>query len=220
MLKLIKGLHHFQSEIFLSHKKLFERLAHGQNPDALFITCSDSRVNPNLITQANPGDLFILRNAGNIIPPHGIGNGSEAATIEFAIEGLGIKDIIVCGHSQCGAMNGLLHPEQLDRMPQMREWLSHAEPTRRCISENYGTLGDEERLNVAIQENVLLQLENLRSHPCVSARLSNSQLNLHGWVYKFQTGEVFSYDAQEEQFLSLMKVPGVTEGVGTEFKTI
>ena len=201
MLKLLKGLHHFQSEIFLSHKELFERLAQGQNPDVLFITCSDSRINPNLLTQTNPGDLFILRNAGNIIPPYGASNGGE-----------GVKDIIVCGHSLCGAMKGLLHPEDLRDMPAVAAWLSHAEATRRTVRENYSDLEEEQLLNVAIQENVLVQLENLRTHPAVSARLSRGQLNLHGWTYKIETGEVFSYRPDEGQFLPLTEVPVVPSG--------
>lgn len=211
MLKLITGLHHFQSEIFLSHKELFERLAHGQNPDALFITCADSRINPNLITQTNPGDLFILRNAGNIIPPYGAANGGEGATIEFAVAALGVKDIIVCGHSHCGAMKGLLHPEELRDMPTVSAWLSHAAATRLTVKENYSNLNDEQLLNVATQENVLVQLENLRTHPAVSARLSRGQLNLHAWTYKIETGEVFSYQPDEGQFLPLTEIPAATE---------
>jgi len=207
MLKLITGLHHFQSEIFLSHKELFERLARGQNPDALFITCSDSRINPNFITQTNPGDLFILRNAGNIIPPHGAASGGEEATIEFAVLGLGVKDIIVCGHSLCGAMKGLLHPEELTNMPALVAWLSHAEATQHVIKENYADLNEEQLLNIAIQDNVLVQLENLRTHPAVASRLSQGELNLHGWTYKIETGEVFSYQPKEGQFLPLTEAP-------------
>lgn len=208
MLKLIAGLHQFQSNIFRSQKELFERLAQGQNPDALFITCSDSRINPNLITQTNPGDLFILRNAGNIIPPHGAANGGEGATIEFAVAGLGVKDIIVCGHSLCGAMKGLLHPESLADLPTVAKWLNHAEATRMIVKENYTDLmTEEERLNVAIQENVLVQLENLRTHPVIAARVSRGQLNLHAWTYKIETGEVFSYQPEVGQFLPLKDVP-------------
>ena len=110
MQKLIHGLHHFQTALFGSQRELFERLAEGQSPEVLFITCSDSRINPNLLTQTEPGELFILRNAGNIVPPYGAVQGGEAATIEFAVAGLGVKDIIVCGHSHCGAMKGLLEP--------------------------------------------------------------------------------------------------------------
>lgn len=206
MRKLITGLHHFQSQIFLSHKELFERLSQGQTPDALFVTCSDSRINPNLITQTNPGDLFILRNAGNIIPPYGAANGGEGATIEFAVTALGIKDIIVCGHSLCGAMKGLLHPEQLSNMPTVEAWLAHAEATKRIVEENYKDLSDNELLNVAMQENVLVQIENLRTHPAVAARLARGELNLHAWTYKIQTGEVFSFHPEEGQFLPITEI--------------
>jgi Carbonic anhydrase len=210
MQKLITGLHHFQSQIFLSHKELFERLSKEQTPDALFITCSDSRINPNLITQTQPGDLFILRNAGNIIPPHGAANGGEGATIEFAVVGLGIKDIIVCGHSLCGAIQSLLEPEKLDNMPAVKDWLEHAAATRRIAFENYKHLSTEELWNVAIQENVLMQIENLRTHPSVAAKLSRGQLNLHAWIYKIQTGEVFSYRVADGQFLPITELePGI-----------
>src|SRR5262245_47277850 len=137
MQKLIQGIHQFQANQFLSQRELFERLADGQNPDALFITCSDSRINPNLVTQTEPGDLFILRNAGNIVPAYGASNGGEGATIEFAVAGLGIQDIIVCGHSHCGAMASLMEPEKIDDMPAMSAWLSHAEATRRIVREKY-----------------------------------------------------------------------------------
>lgn len=212
MQKLISGLHHFQTRVFQTHQELFERLAQGQNPEALFITCSDSRINPNLITQTNPGDLFILRNAGNIIPPFGAANGGEGATIEFAIATLGVKDIIVCGHSLCGAVKGLLHPELLKELPSVISWLSHAEATRRIISENYDhlKLTDEQRLSVAIQENVLVQLENLKTHPAVAARLARGELNLHGWTYKIETGEVFSYDSNMGQFAAIKEASSVS----------
>jgi carbonic anhydrase len=206
MHKLIHGLHHFQSHVFESHRALFERLAGGQSPDALFITCSDSRINPNLITNTEPGDLFILRNAGNIIPPHGAGNGGEAATIEFAIAALGVKDIIVCGHSSCGAMKGLLHPEQLGSMPSVKAFLSHAEATYRIVQDNYMHLNEEDKLNVAIQENVLVQVEHLRTLPIVASRLVRGDLRIHAWTYKFQTGEVFSYSDDEGQFVPASEV--------------
>lgn len=205
MQKLVHGLHHFQEHVFNSKKELFERLSRGQSPDALFITCSDSRINPNLITQTEPGELFILRNAGNIVPPHGAANGGEGATIEFAVKALGVKDIIICGHSHCGAIKGLLNPDSLQELPTVAQWLSHAEATRWIIQENYGQLNESERLNAAIQENVLVQLENLRTIPAVAAKLVKGELNLHGWVYKFETGEVFAYDSQVGQFTPLLK---------------
>jgi carbonic anhydrase len=110
--KLIQGTHQFQSEDFLPLQGLFEHLAKGQNPETLFITCSDSRIDPNMLTRSKPGDLFIIRNAGNIIPPHGAGNGGQAATVEFAVAALGVKDIIICGHSHCGAIKGCCSPNR------------------------------------------------------------------------------------------------------------
>ena len=207
MQKLIQGIHHFQSNLFSPQRDLFERLAGGQHPDALFVTCSDSRINPNLITQTEPGELFILRNAGNIIPPYGAANGGEGATIEFAVAGLGVRDIIVCGHSHCGAMNGLLHPEGLKGMPTVAAWLGHAEATRWIARQKYADLPDEALLNVTTQENVLVQMENLRTHPSVAAGLAGDKLRLHGWVYKIETGEVFAYDPERGQFVPVAQAP-------------
>lgn len=220
MQKLIEGLHQFQTSIFSSQRELFERLAQGQKPDALFITCSDSRINPNLITQTNPGELFILRNAGNIIPPFGAANGGEGATVEYAVAVLGVKDIIVCGHSHCGAMQALLEPDGLTDLPQVGAWLSHAEATRRIMKENYGHLSGAARVTATVEENVLIQLENLRTHPAVAARLSRGELNLHGWVYKIETGEVFAYDPGQGQFLPLVEsVPTYTTLTPTPVRT-
>lgn len=205
MQKLLQGVHHFQSGVFGSQRGLFERLVAGQTPMALFITCSDSRINPNLITQTQPGDLFILRNAGNIVPSHGAGPaGGEAATIEFAVAALGIQDIIICGHSHCGAMQATIgDPAQLADMPATRSWLSHAEATRRIIREKYQHLEGDALLTASVEENVLVQIENLRTHPVIAAGLAKQSLNLHGWVYKFETGEVFSFDPDDGQFLPL-----------------
>ncbi|GIW96340.1 MAG: carbonic anhydrase [Pirellulaceae bacterium] len=201
MQKLIEGLHHFRTEVFSSRRELFERLAQGQKPLACFITCSDSRINPNLITNTEPGELFIVRNAGNLVPPHGTANNGEAAAVEFAVVGLGVKDIIVCGHSHCGAMNGLLHPEKLGEMPSVREWLKHAEATGRIIRENYQHLEGNALLTATAEENVLVQLEHLRTLPAVAARLARGELKLHAWMYKIETGEVFEYDAAQKQYV-------------------
>src|SRR5579859_6664390 len=157
MQKLVQGIHHFQNQVFSSNKDLFEHLTNGQHPDALFITCSDSRINPNLITNTEPGDLFILRNAGNLVPPHRPYTGGEAATVEFAVAALGVEDIIVCGHSHCGAIKGLLHPEKLAEMPAVAAWLKHAEPTWKIISEKYRHLADDALVTAAVEENVLVQ---------------------------------------------------------------
>lgn len=216
MQKLVQGLHHFRENIFRSQKELFERLADGQQPEALFITCSDSRINPNLITQTSPGDIFILRNAGNIVPPRGAPNSGEEATIEFAVTGLGVKDIIVCGHSLCGAMKGLLAPEGLREMPAVAAWLTHAESARRIVKDKYGHLSAEALETAASQENVLVQLENLRTHPAVAVGLARGDLKLHGWMYKIQTGEVFNYDSNQEQFVLIENSSDAQEGKSRE----
>jgi carbonic anhydrase len=200
MEKLVQGIHQFQTSCFGSQQKLFERLAAGQTPMALFITCSDSRISPGLLMQTKPGDLFILRNAGNMVPPYGASRGGEEATIEYAIRALDVKHIIVCGHSHCGAIRGLLHPEEVAEMPAVAKWLSFAETTRRIIQENYNHLDDAAKHKAAIEEHVLVQLENLRTHPSVAARLAKDDLTLQGWVYKFEAGEVYSYDPTDGQF--------------------
>ncbi|MCA9606992.1 MAG: carbonic anhydrase, partial [Myxococcales bacterium] len=159
----------------------------------------DSRIDPSLITQTEPGELFICRNAGNIVPPHGVASG-EAATIEYAIFALGIKDIIVCGHSGCGAMKAVLEPELVENAPAVRAWLEHAASTGRIVSENYGELSPEKQHKVAVEENVLVQIENLRTLPVVASALVRGDLRVHGWVYKIETGEVFGYDNASGQF--------------------
>ena len=210
MQKLIQGIHQFRDRDFRPMQGLFEQLAEGQSPDTLFITCSDSRIDPSLLTQTKPGDLFILRNAGNIVPPHGAANGGEAATIEYAVVALGVKDIIICGHSHCGAMNGLLHPDQVKPLPAVSAWLSHAETTRRIVQDNYTHLEGNRLLTATIEENVLVQLENLRTLPAIGSRLVKGDLALHGWVYKIETGEVFAYDPKTGQFVEIAEyeVPG------------
>lgn len=200
MQKLITGLQHYQTKIFGSQRELFERLSHGQSPEVLFITCSDSRINPNLLTQTEPGELFILRNAGNIIPPYGAVNGGESATIEFAVAGLGVKDIIICGHTHCGAMKGLLEPPPNQDFPALTQWLTHAESTRRIVKDKYSDREGSSLLSVTIQKNVLAQMENLRTHPTIASGLAQGNLKLHGWVYKIETVEVFGYDTEICQF--------------------
>jgi carbonic anhydrase len=200
MQKLIQGIHQFQQEHFRGLHDLFQELARRQDPETLFITCSDSRIDPCLLTQARPGDLFILRNAGNIVPPVGVVSG-EAATVEYAVNALGVHDVIVCGHSGCGAMKGLLDPAALGGMPAVAAWLKYAEATERVVRANYGHLTGAELLTATVEENVLTQLENLRTLPAVAAAVSRGAVHLHGWVYKIETGEVFAYDPRGGQFV-------------------
>lgn len=203
MQRLVQGIHQFQQDQFRPLQGLFEQLAKGQSPETLFITCSDSRIDPNLLTQSRPGDLFILRNAGNIVPPHGATTGGEAATIEFAVAGLGVRDVIVCGHSHCGAMQGVLEPHRVAALPAVAAWLGHAAATARIVRDNYAHLDGDRLLTATVEENVLVQLENLRTLPAIASRLVKGDLKLHGWVYKIETGEVFAFDPLSGQFVPL-----------------
>jgi carbonic anhydrase len=205
--RLVEGIHQFQRNIFRPHKELFEHLAKGQRPDTLFITCSDSRINPNLFTQTDPGELFIMRNAGNIVPPYGATNGGEGATLEYAVSALNVSNIIVCGHSHCGAMTALLDPTPVVNMPAVAAWLAHAETTRRIVTDVYKDRPPEARLYLAVQENVLCQLENLRTHPAVAVGLARGQLHLHAWVFQIDTGEVTAYDPEKGQYVPISRAP-------------
>ena len=206
MRNLIQGIHQFQKQDFRELRDLFQELVHGQSPETLFITCSDSRIDPNRLTHSLPGDLFILRNAGNIVPPHGTTATGEAATIEFAVTGLGVKDIIICGHSHCGAIKALLDPQIISHMPAMQGWLAHCEATRQIIRENYHDLPTDELMMAAIQENVLVQIEHLQTLPAVAARRARGAIHLHAWVYQFETGDVLAYDPSQQQFLPLRRL--------------
>lgn len=203
MRKLFEGVQRFQDEVFLEHRDLFAKLALGQAPEVLFITCADSRISPSLLTQTKPGELFIIRNAGNIVPPHGAANGGEGATVEYAVAVLGVKDIIVCGHSDCGAMKAVLKPETLDELPTVRAWLNHAETTRRIVREKFADLEGVARVNAAIEANVLVQLEHLRTLPAVAVRLAKGDLRLHAWVYSIESGDIRAYDSALGRFESL-----------------
>jgi carbonic anhydrase len=201
--KILRGVRDFQRDVFPAQRGLFQRLARKQQkPQALFITCADSRINPNLLTQTEPGDLFLLRNAGNIIPPYGTAGG-EGATIEYAVSVLGIRHIIVCGHWHCGAMKALLTAEELRDLPAVAAWFAHAEATRRVVRATCGHLTGEELHAAAAEQNVLLQLGHLRTHPCVAAGLARGDLQVHGWLYKLETGEIFVHDPGRGQFLAL-----------------
>jgi carbonic anhydrase len=201
MVDLIKGFAKFHNEIYHHKQELFTKLARNQEPQALFITCSDSRINPNLLTQTEPGDLFILRNAGNLVPAYGAVIGGTTATIEFGVSVLKVKEIIVCGHTDCGAMKALLHPELMNDLPAVREWLRIAESTRQIMKEVYPDLKGEELFAATIKENVLVQLEHLRTHPAVATRLRSGALTLHGWIYSIATGEVWLYDSNQRKFV-------------------
>lgn len=202
MEKLVRGFLKFRTEVFGKKKDLFTRLSENQTPRALFITCSDSRVDPTLLTQTDPGELFILRNAGNMVPPYGSMQGGSTATIEYAMAVLKVPHIIVCGHTDCGVMKALLHPEEVSDLPAVKEWIGQAETTRRMMREYYVDLQGNERLIKTTQENVRSQLDHLRTHPSVALLLRKKKVDLHGWVYSISTGDVWVYDLNSEQFTS------------------
>ncbi|MDP1947060.1 MAG: carbonic anhydrase [Nitrospirota bacterium] len=204
MEKLVKGFLKFRTEVFEKKKALFTRLSGNQSPRALFITCSDSRVDPTLLTQTDPGELFILRNAGNMVPPYGSMQGGSTATIEYAMAVLKVPHIIVCGHTDCAVMKALLNPEDVSDLPAFREWVGQAETTRRLMREHYTDLTGTDRLVKTTQENVRSQLDHLRTHPSVALLLRQKKVDLHGWVYSISTGEVWVYDFDSEQFTSLL----------------
>lgn len=199
--KIAAGVVKFQREAFAERRDLFGRLAEGQSPEALFITCSDSRIDPNLLTQTEPGELFICRNAGNIVPPHTNHTGAMTASIEYAVGVLKVPHIIVCGHSGCGAMKGALNPEGLDDFPHVREWLSFARAATLIVKERSGKLSEPARLDALIKENVLLQIAHLRTHPHVAMRLSTGATQIHGWYYDIRSGEVLAFDETANDFI-------------------
>ena len=155
MQRLLAGIRKFRRDNYPRKKTLFARLAHNQHPRALFITCSDSRVVPDLITQSEPGDLFICRNAGNMVPPYGGVSGGVSATIEYAVAALKVRHVVICGHSQCGAMKGVLHPEAVKDMPAVASWLENAAAARAVVAQSAEGLNEDQLLDYMVQENVI-----------------------------------------------------------------
>ncbi|MGD9635391.1 MAG: carbonic anhydrase [Pirellulales bacterium] len=202
MKEIIAGVRAFQRDVFPQYRELFAELAAGQSPHAMVITCSDSRVDPFFFTQAQPGQLFVLRNAGNIVPEHTRFVGGVTATIEFAVVELKVPNIIVCGHAGCGAVAGLLHPERIQHLPEVRDWLHHAAKAREYV-EATGGVDAPDAMSRAVEANVVVQLENLQTHPSVAAALDADKIAIHGWVYDFVTGAVLAYKEHERSFAPL-----------------
>lgn len=203
MKKLVEGFSYFKQEIFPSQEVFFQKLAQGQSPETLFITCADSRVVPDLFTQASPGDLFLSRNIGNLVPPYGDIMGGVTAVIEYAVLVLKVKSIIVCGHTDCGAMKAILHPQWLEELPAAAAWLRYAEAARHIALSNDVSKSDEELLHCLTEENIILQLGHLRTHPAVAARVARGDLQLYGWLYHIHAGDVTTYDASTGRFVPL-----------------
>ncbi len=195
------GVVRFQTEVFPEKQALFESLAKGQSPEALFITCSDSRIETAMITQTDPGELFICRNAGNIVPPHTHHTGGMTASIEFAVAALKVPHIVICGHTECGAMKGAMNPAGLDGLPHVREWLGYSRAAVEVVNHIGAGLDDTGKMKLLLEQNVILQLNHLKTHPSVAARMAAGELLLHGWIYDIKTGDVTAYDKNTEKFV-------------------
>jgi carbonic anhydrase len=193
--KFLGGVSRFQKEVYPQHQDLFEKLALGQRPEALFITCADSRIDPCLLTQTKPGELFICRVIGNIVPPYPDALGGVSATVEYAVGVLRVPEVIVCGHTDCGVMKGALNPDALVDFPNVSAWLRYARVQHRDSEPS------SEVVLALTEQNVVAQLRNLRSHPAVEARMEAGDLQLHGWVYHIGPGTVTAYEEQAGKFL-------------------
>jgi carbonic anhydrase len=203
---ILRGLKRFRKKVYPKHRELFQKLALQQRPSALFITCADSRIDPCLLTQTKPGELFLCRVIGNIVPRYPESIGGVSATIEYAVGVLGVADVIVCGHTDCGVMKGLLNPEALKPLANVSAWLTHGDAAREAVQEQRGTLSEPDFLLALTERNVVEQLKNLHTHPAVAARLEQGNLKLHGWVYHIAKGTVTRYSSRGEKFIRIREV--------------
>jgi carbonic anhydrase len=200
--RLLAGVLRFQREVYPKQKASFQKLAReGQKPHTLFITCADSRIDPESITQSEPGEIFVSRNIGNLVPPYGETLGGVSALIEYAVAALRVSHVVVCGHTDCGAMIGLLHPEKVANLPIVKSWLRNGEAAVSTVRYSGAGADDVSTLEQLTQENVLLQLHHLRTHPSVAGRVAKGDLGLSGWVYDIGHGVVRTYDEEQRAFL-------------------
>ena len=207
---LLERYQEFRQSVLSANREFYENLVLGQEPDTMLITCSDSRICPESMFGYRPGEVFVLRNAGNIIPSYGQGSsGGEVATIEYAVAVLGVKHIVVCGHTGCGAMKALLDPESVTSLPAVAEWLRSAENTRRVVIESKHKVTDNELASVASRENALCQLDNLRTHPAVASAVRQGKLQLHAWLYKLEDHVVEAFNPENGRFEPVMAVEKV-----------
>jgi carbonic anhydrase len=204
--KLLQGLKKFQSRVYPKHRELFEKLALGQRPEVLLVTCADSRIDLCLLTQTKPGELFICRVIGNVVPRYPDAVGGVSATIEYAVGVLEVRDLIVCGHTDCGVMRGVLNPEALKPLPNVTAWLKHAKGARLAAKIEKGQPASAEFLLKLTELNVVEQLKNLRTHPIVAARMKEGALDVHGWVYHIGAGLMTEWNAENKRFEPLQMV--------------
>ncbi|MBM3754431.1 MAG: carbonic anhydrase [Acidobacteria bacterium] len=187
------GVLRFRNHVSPQRRALYELLANHQAPQVLFIGCIDSRVDPAELCDADPGDMFVERTPGNIVPSYTETRSGISASIEYAVTALGVTDIIVCGHSDCGALKAVLHPEKLAALPAVERWLHYTD----AAAEAAARVGGEDSLKSLCEQNVLAQMRHLRTHPCGAARPG---IRIHGWVYQIHTGEVFAADEASGTF--------------------
>ncbi|HEX7874848.1 MAG TPA: carbonic anhydrase [Sphingobium sp.] len=204
MNELIGRVFSFEKTVFPGSSDLYSKLAnHGQSPKALMISCADSRVVPEHIMQAQPGDLFVCRNAGNIVPPFATQNGGVSSTVEYAVMALGVRDIIVCGHSDCGAMKAVADPTGLEAMPNVAAWLRHSTAAQTVVNSGYPDLHGHDRVRAISLENVATQINHLRTHPSVAAAIARGEMSLHGWFVDIHAGQILGLDGETGQFTVL-----------------
>ncbi|OUV03058.1 MAG: hypothetical protein CBC42_04580 [Betaproteobacteria bacterium TMED82] len=202
MQKIIEGYEQFRKSGFKAKKDLFEKLSNTQSPQILFITCSDSRIDPNFITQTEPGDLFVIRNAGNIVPPYSKESDGVVASVEFAVNALGVKHIVVCGHSNCGAMKGAIDSSNLKGLPRVESWLKYAAEAVQIAESKTGIL-EANPLKKVTFENILLQLRRLQQYPEIAKRLSLNEIKLHGWMYDIGLGTIHNFNHEKQRFIAI-----------------
>jgi len=202
--KLIEGHKRFHRDVFPAKRQQFHLLAEMQAPEWLFITCSDSRIVPDLILQTGPGDLFITRNAGNVVPVASGDVDGVTATIEYAVEVLKVKHAILCGHSDCGALKAALNRKGLEKLPKASRWLHHVEGAFTHRQPLRPEEGDQAELASIIRGNVIAQLANLHAQPSVAHAVAHNTLEVHGWYYDILTGQIEQYNEQQRKFLPLL----------------
>jgi carbonic anhydrase len=204
MERLIEGHRKFLAEVFPLRKDQFHLLAESQAPEWLFITCSDSRIVPDLILGTGPGDLFITRNAGNVVPVTGNDVDGCTATIEYAVDVLKVKHAILCGHSDCGAMKAALDRRGLEKLPKASRWLQHVEAAWSHRQPLNPADGAHAELCALIRGNVVAQLLNLKAQPSVARAVNEGRLTVHGWFYDILSGRIEQFDENAKKFVPLI----------------
>ena len=202
MAKIFEGIYKFKNEDFLKYKHIFANLKNKQNPHTLFIGCADSRIIPNLITKTLPGELFTVRNIANLVPPYRDTEEYVATTsaVEYAILSLNVENIVVCGHSNCGGCYSAIHPESVINMPHVKKWIELINPAveeaKKICKEN-----DELKIEMIVEQlNIVNQIKNLLTYPFIKERYEKGTLNIYGWYYVIESGDIYNYNMSTGTF--------------------